>query len=260
MSFPIRKAEEGARLEFLSEELQSHMELLRRRRHDEFIDNPSKKPDYKFWARLDQWTFDEALALSFGADPDSPACTWINRLLSLAMYELDDSIRAKASELCNKVGQRVELLTRAIASGRLTSPMSPWAFVTFAREKEFALVPELEALVQLANPCAVNLKREFEGAMSDLADREAEIAVLKNENEGLRQKLAGSANVKIHDSLLRVILGMATIGYKYDGAAPRNSAVADIAGDCHQIGCKIDEDTVRKILRKAYERFGSGQL
>jgi hypothetical protein len=56
---------------------------------------------------------------------------------------------------------------------------------------------------------------------------------------------------KERDSALKLIIGMAVIGYRYDPGRPRNDATTDISNDLAQLGVPLDPDTVRKWLREA---------
>jgi hypothetical protein len=60
-------------------------------------------------------------------------------------------------------------------------------------------------------------------------------------------------SLRERESLLKLVIGMATAGYKYDGKAPRNTATSEIASDLEQLGIGLDVDTVRKWLREAAE-------
>lgn len=56
---------------------------------------------------------------------------------------------------------------------------------------------------------------------------------------------------KERDSALKLIIGMAISGYRYDPKANRNEATRDIANDLDNLGIALDPDTVRKWLREA---------
>ena len=56
------------------------------------------------------------------------------------------------------------------------------------------------------------------------------------------------------NSLLKIVWGMATGGYKFDPEAGRSEVPKEIAGDCAAAGVPIDPDTVRKYLREASQQ------
>ena len=54
-------------------------------------------------------------------------------------------------------------------------------------------------------------------------------------------------------TLLRLVIGMAVQGYRFDPLAKRNTAVSEIADDLAAVGIRIDPDTVRRYLKEAAE-------
>lgn len=53
------------------------------------------------------------------------------------------------------------------------------------------------------------------------------------------------------ESLLKLVIGMAISGYKYDPKSSRNSATAEISADLEKLGVGLDQDTVKKWLKEA---------
>jgi len=53
------------------------------------------------------------------------------------------------------------------------------------------------------------------------------------------------------ESLLKLVIGMAKAGYRYDPNAPRNDAIGDISRDLESNGVPLDQDTIRKWLKEA---------
>lgn len=60
-------------------------------------------------------------------------------------------------------------------------------------------------------------------------------------------------HTKERATALKLIIGMATCGYKYNSQATRNGATAEIAKDLDSLQLSLDEDTVRKWLKDAAE-------
>jgi hypothetical protein len=54
-----------------------------------------------------------------------------------------------------------------------------------------------------------------------------------------------------HNSLLKLVIGMAIKGYAHDPAASKSTSPKEIADDLAQLGISITDDTVRKHLKKA---------
>lgn len=56
-----------------------------------------------------------------------------------------------------------------------------------------------------------------------------------------------------HNTLLKLVIGMAIEGYGYSPDAPRSRVPADIASDLVKLGMSMTDDTVRKWLKEAAE-------
>lgn len=62
-----------------------------------------------------------------------------------------------------------------------------------------------------------------------------------------------TANTKERESLLKIVIGMAIGGYKWDPGQARNAATREIVDDILALGLSIDDGTVVKFLRQAAE-------
>lgn len=58
---------------------------------------------------------------------------------------------------------------------------------------------------------------------------------------------------KERESLLKLVIGMAIEGYRYNPAELRNAATSEICKDLDTVGVGLDPDTVRKFLHEAAE-------
>ena len=56
-------------------------------------------------------------------------------------------------------------------------------------------------------------------------------------------------HTKEQESLLKLVIGMAIKGYRYDPSAGRSGVTAEIVSDLAELGLTIDEGTVRKFLK-----------
>ncbi len=115
-----------------------------------------------------------------------------------------------------------------------------------------------------------DLKTEYENLVVTLQNNtdahEVEVRKLSEEPAALKERLA-ALEASIHessktdqllaalerDSLLKLVIGMAIFGYKYDPRAERNKAVPEIAEDLAKLGVSLDIGTVRKWLKEAAE-------
>ncbi len=77
--------------------------------------------------------------------------------------------------------------------------------------------------------------------------------------QGFEQPMVPESKVTIEkplstrerDTALKLIIGMANAGYKYDSAASRNDAVGEICRDLDRLGISLDQNTIRKWLQEA---------
>lgn len=75
-----------------------------------------------------------------------------------------------------------------------------------------------------------------------------EIESLRAENVRLQ---ANDLGTRERETLLKIIIGMAVEGYRYDPNAKRNIAVSEIVKDLEALGVAVSDDTVRKYLKSA---------
>ena len=52
---------------------------------------------------------------------------------------------------------------------------------------------------------------------------------------------------------MKLLIGMAVSGYRYNPPAARSDTVTDIINDLDKLGLHLDPDTVRKWLRETAE-------
>ena len=67
----------------------------------------------------------------------------------------------------------------------------------------------------------------------------------------VKTSMEKSLSTKERETALKLIIGMAVAGYKYDPKAPRNSATTEITADLEKLGLGLDQDTVRNWLKEA---------
>lgn len=57
------------------------------------------------------------------------------------------------------------------------------------------------------------------------------------------------------ETALKLIIGMAMAGYKYNPRMNKNTAIADITNDLDKLGIAVSDDTIRKWLNEAAEHL-----
>ncbi len=68
-----------------------------------------------------------------------------------------------------------------------------------------------------------------------------------------KEKGQKSLGNRERDTLLKLIIGMAIKGYRYDPKALKNTSIKEITDDLDSLGISLDADTVRKWIKEAAE-------
>lgn len=232
-------------------------ELEERRR---FFNQPNAEADFEHWSKAAHWTLDEAIALSFGRAPEK--VTWER----VKPY-------VEASPFAFQYQRRRDLAFRAVAWKQLFDPVLPGIFLAWAKRTDVAVPPELEVAVtarghQVADWKSLydDLKANFDDQNNKWAalcqEQRQRIAELVEQIEQLRVQSAPAAarpplekslGTRERESLLKLVIGMAVVGYGYDPKASRSEQPTEIASDLATSGVPLDVDTVRKWLKEAAE-------
>jgi hypothetical protein len=257
-----------------SEEHAKALEEARLRREQEerslFFHQPWASADFSHWSKAAHWTLDEAIALSFGKAPEH--VTW-NKVQPLIV----------ASPFAGQYARRRDLALRALKWDQLYDPVLPGIFLAWAKRTDIPVPTELTAAVEArgihiadwkslyddmkasAEKSDSDWKEQAERQAQDwtkiVSERDDHIANLTDRIAELEPAQASrsdtvlvkSLGAKERESLLRLVVGMAVAGYRYDPKAERSAQVTEIANDLESVGVPLDADTVRKWLRAAAE-------
>jgi hypothetical protein len=264
-----------------SEEHAKVIEESRLRREQEerslFFHQPWAKADFSHWSKAAHWTLDEAIALSFGKAPEH--VTW-QKVASLTVI----------SPFAGQYARRRDLALRAVHWEQLFDPVLPGIFLAWCERLKLPVPAELTVAVE---ECGVQvadwkglyeegraswektygeLSRLLERSQADAKDNHAKWLDLSERKDQLisrlKERIAAlecdssqsaepvaerSLGTRERDSLLKLVIGMAIVGYGYDPAAKRSEQPQAIADDLAIRGLMIDVDTVRKWLKASAE-------
>jgi hypothetical protein len=210
---------------------------------------PADAATYDYWTKASYRTLDEAVFLARGRRPE---------FCNVEHLRSNRQISAFAGEFA----RLRELAKRAVTMGQLFDQVTPTFFLAWAKRVDFPVVPELIAAVeargdQIADWKSIADTRERtietyketvesqRGMIDQLADALREAAERAPPEKGM--------STRERESLLKLVIGMAIRGYRYDPAAGRNVATTEIADDLAALGIPLDQDTVRKWLREGVE-------
>lgn len=232
-----------------------------------FFNQPPADADFEHWSKAVGWSLDEAIALSFGKNPE--IVNW---------KSVEPHVRVSA--FADQYRKTRDLAMRAVQWQQLYDPVLPSFFIAWAKRTDIPFPPELEERVAARGQQIADWKSLYDDAnhkldqciarvtefYKNLSDREQEVRDLKDEIAKLRESLSSFESQAIatnmapkkigtreRDTLLKLVIGMAVEGYKYDPLAGRNPAVSDITHDLEKQGVPLDVDTVRNWLKVAAE-------
>lgn len=129
----LREEREKVKSESEARKLE-RLEDLKQDDEKNFFNRPDQKADLQFWARFDFWTIDEAVALTFGRNPE--VVNWN----VVSPYSI-------GWPFPKEYERRPKLVKRGFESGDLTDLIKPADFLKWARTKQLGFPDELEALV-----------------------------------------------------------------------------------------------------------------
>jgi len=229
-------------------------ELIKQYEDDDqkrFFNLPDAAADYEYWSKMAHWTLDEALALSFGKNPK--VVTW-KRLEKIMSY---------TSPFVRKYERTRELALRAVTWKKLYDPVLPTIFINWVKENEILFPDELAVIIQAKNSDLTDWKKNYDELLEKSNQTVASAnQIIDAKNQKIQElessEIAGKPlHTKERETLLKLIIGMATDGYGYDPNAARSPIPREIAEALTSKGISLDQDTVRGWLKKASDLLPS---
>ena len=120
-----------------------------------FFNDKSAAADYDYWSKMSHWTLEEAIALSFGKNPE---IVFSKRLESLSSHQ---------SPFVHDYRKLNELARRATIWKKLFDPVLPALFVTWARENDIAFPEVLAEKVIQRHTDFVDWKQKYSDLLGD---------------------------------------------------------------------------------------------
>ena len=121
----------------------------------------------------------------------------------------------------------------------------------YERDRVSAQRDELLALARDANAMLGDRDKTTDELIQLISQLCAKIAEL--EAPSLPDAPSRPLGAKERDSLLKLVIGMAVTGYKYDPGARKSFVPKEISQDLDRLGVGLDPNTVRKWLKAASE-------
>jgi len=191
---------------------------------------------YDFYAKLEYWEDAEVVALLLGRNPKVLIPTRVRA-------------RQPYAEILRRYSEVSELLMRAKATRHLRL-LKPGYVLGWARKIGLDVPQELEEAI-------VGYGRDIIDPADKLAGRQPFRKAKSTALARARTDTEKPLGTKESESLLKLVIGMAVGGYRYDPKMQRNATTKDIADDLEEAGVALDRDTILKWLREAGELLPS---
>ena len=190
--------------------------------------------NFAYWAKMAAWEISEGAALLVGVNPD----------LVRLRREWRESVGSATASRYKGV---LNLAERAFEHGELGYPAPvPRQWLEWAKKKDIPIPEMLEAEVNKMYP-----DKELQREATRISCLEAENARLTSELAKAQSTSGQPLATRERESMLKLIVGMAIQGYRYDPKARRGDAICDITSDLEKSGVALSDDTVRKYLVEA---------
>jgi hypothetical protein len=228
---------------------------------------PAADADFEHWSKASVWSLDEAVTLSFGRSP--ARISW----KTIEPYHW-------VSPFAKAYAEKRDLVLRAKLARQLYEPVIPAFFLAWAKRMQVEVPQELVVAIEARGEQIADWKSRhdelhndfdkflatanaFRATANERIDQLKEIVTtLTKERDDLQTQItkfpreeAGAApkglSTRERDTVLRLIIGMAIDGYRFDPASARSAVPAEVASALDQLGLSLDVDTVRKWLREA---------
>lgn len=240
----------------------------------ELFSFPNTVPDYDYWCKFDYWTVDEFIALSFGKNPKIINSSYLEKNSCSDMYRHGF---IEALKFPQEYRKRFDLLSRSIMSisenfkelGERALPlenrrMNPQNCISWALGKDIPLPKEISAIyknekqtVEDSHKKWAQLKEDYENLNAQTKTYSENVTRLESNNKELSdkyEKLKAEKSLDIREkrSLLKMIYGMAKVGYGWEPEFKKSKVAIEIMTDVNN-SCKqkISDDAVRKWLKEA---------
>lgn len=186
-----------------------------------FYNLQSANADFVHWSKAAHWTLDEAIALSFGKEPGQ--VTWKK------IEPLKDK-----TDFAKAYAKRSDLALRATRIKKLTDPVMPVVFISWAKELHIELPSILLSELEKIGNTAIDWRKEW------LKLKASYDSVQKQAPENTQQT----------ENLLQAVACIAMDGYGDKPNDPKRTAPTEISNALKNNGKAIDRKTIKGWIDK----------
>ena len=155
----------------------------------QFFSRPYAKADITHWSKAAQWTLDEAIALSFGKDPEVVNWESIKSLIYV-------------SKFAHQYSRVRDLALRAKEQHQIHDPVIPGVFLAWAKRNDIDFPTELEEQVNARGQQIADWKSKYDELKEQFDKERLAFQSTKGKPLGTRER----------QSALKLIIGLAIWG------------------------------------------------
>ena len=167
---------------FESEQKAHRKEMVLKAEEEErnrFFNQSTSSADYEHWCKATYWTLDEAIALSFGKDPEQ--VNW---------GKLKDYHPYPSSPFIEKYRKKRDLAIRAKNFDQLYDPILPSLFLAWARRTGIDVVSELTKGIEAQGVVIADWKDQYDNLQIQYDQLQQQFDTLTQQHEGLIQEVS----------------------------------------------------------------------
>lgn len=224
-----------------------------------FFHQPRARADFDHYCRCSYWTVDEAVALSFGKNPEIVNWKTVEPSVGVSPFARQYSLRR-------------DLATRAVYSKQLFERMAPSTFLVWARQTG---IPVDAGLTGRAVASGISLQgwrdfyeelaakskddqKELERLASELCQAQKRIAALQQEladaaSQTVQITATKDMGTRERENLQLIAFLGALRGYGYD-PDKKTDAAARMEADTDKLGVRFTDDRIRHHLSEGFGR------
>jgi len=179
----LRALEHSDLIKLFESEQELHRQEIALKAEEEernrFFNQSTSNADYEHWCKATYWTLDEAIALSFGKDPEQ--VNW---------GKLKDYHSSPPSTFVDEYRKKRDLAIRAKNFNQLYDPILPSLFLAWARRTGIDVVSELTKGIEAQGVVIADWKDQYDNLQIQYDQLQQQFDTLTQQHEGLIQKIS----------------------------------------------------------------------
>lgn len=195
--------------------------------------------EYEFYARASVWKMEEAAALLVGRNPETFNSSSIKKYGNIP----------KSAREYKKI---IELLKRAILMRQLLRRNTPGKIIGWAESIGIEVPEDLKNLVVKFNHKIINPRSIYNLPDGNVLSAE-KVKQSIFDPDVPQSESTKELKQRERSNLLRLVIGLAVVAYKYDPKTARSTVPKELSDDLIKLGIQLSDDTVRKYLKEAAE-------